>query len=309
MIAIGDDDNLYIQRGLFIYYVILKNCVTLPKATQSGSKRHLILFFKSTQLFFFNLSWRIINFIDFIIIGYLLGEKSAGFYYVAFSISIQPISLFISFLPGILFSNQTSQNLSLQDSSNKIKDLLFYLALISLPIFASFYFFSTEIITLLLGDQWKISSPMLKILSIAMFFKIISSQWTVIPLLKKEFVYMSKISIIYLVYFIVLFYGFTYAYNSIGSSIAILIFNISMLFLVPRNILFDKFLFKKLILLLFICFSIFYIVNILSRYFDVTGIYYLLINIFIASAFYLFITFLIFKSQVNRIFNILFKSI
>ena len=62
----------------------------------------------------YNLSWRLIFFLDFILIGILLGDKKAGLYFMAFNLSVQPLSLLVSYLPSVLFSSNIRDGLTIE---------------------------------------------------------------------------------------------------------------------------------------------------------------------------------------------------
>ena len=210
-----------------------------------------IFFSKSSQLIGYNVSWRIINFLDFILIGILLDDKKAGLYFMAFNLSVQPLNLFISYLPSVLFSSNIRDKMNQSETILRIQKTTLMLTFICTPLFIGLYFFSNDIVTFLFNENWSNTIPILKILSLAMIPRVLSSQWYLIPLVNSNYNYMSRISLIFLAVFVILFTSGTLFFDMKGAAISILLFYVMTISLSSNYLLFDNLYLKENIFLLF----------------------------------------------------------
>lgn len=207
-------------------------------------------FSKSLQLMGYNVSWRIINFLDFILIGILLDDKKAGLYFMAFNLSVQPLNLFISYLPSVLFSSNIRDKMNQSETILRIQKTTLMLTFICTPFFIGLYFFSNDIVTFLFNENWSNTTPILKMLSLAMIPRVLSSQWYLIPLVNSNYNYMSRISLIFLAVFLILFTSGTLFFDIKGAAISILIFYFLTIYLSLNYLIFENVYLKENITLL-----------------------------------------------------------
>ena len=91
---------------------------------------------------------------------------TTGFYYQAKKLVDFPINIFRAFGDNIVFPLLSRENDAYKFASTASL-LMKMILLISLPIFVILYFYSTEIVSIVLGKQWIQSSMMLNILSLS----------------------------------------------------------------------------------------------------------------------------------------------
>ena len=227
------------------------------------------LFFNSLKLVGYNLSWRLIFFLDFILIGILLGDKKAGLYFLAFNLSVQPLSLLVSYLPSVLFTSNIRDELTIEHTYLRVQKTTLFLILLSAPIFISLYFYADVIISVMFNNEWEGLGPLLQILSIAMIPRVLSSQWYLGALVQEKYSLMSKFSIYYLGLFLILFLSGTYFFDLKGAVFSILIFYCSTLFLSKESIFKNNPYIKEtflMILYAMLCFSLVKILFILTKF-------------------------------------------
>jgi O-antigen/teichoic acid export membrane protein len=216
--------------------------------------RTLLLY--SIKLTGFNLSWRLINYLDFILISYFLGDEKAGLYFMAFNLSVQALNIFLSFLPNIIFSSNIRDQLTMSQTNDRIQKTTLFLIISTAPIFFGLFVFSEQVIFYLFNEKWDGTIPLLKILSLAMIPRVLSSQWTLIPLIKSRYSYLSRVSFYYLVLFIFLICFGINTFDLNGGVFAILIFYLSTL-LLSKNYLLksNKYLTETILIIVYSFFS------------------------------------------------------
>lgn len=210
----------------------------------------------STKLTGFNLSWRLINYLDFILISYFLGDEKAGLYFMAFNLSVQAINIFISYLPDILFSSNIRDQLTMSQTNDRIQKTTLFLIISTTPIFFGLFIFSEQVIFYLFNEKWAGTIPLLKILSLSMIPRVLSSQWTLIPLIKSRYSYLSRVSFYYLILFILLLCIGINTFDLNGGVFAILIFYLSKLLLAKNYLLkSNKYLTETILIIVYSLFS------------------------------------------------------
>ena len=274
-----------------IEFIVIRNKTKINFRFSKNIARIKTLLLKSIDLAGYTLSWRIINFLDFILIGIIHGDKIAGLYFMAFSISVQAINLFVTYLPSIIFSSNIRDNLTLEATYSRIQRITLIITFFSSPIFFGIFFYSDSLINILFNSNWSEVSPLLKILSIAMIPRLISSQWYLGHLHQKKYKYMSRISIRYLFIFLILFIPGTYFFQVEGSVYAILIFYTSSLF-IAKDFLFIKnpYLIDTFISVV-IAFLSYYFLS--SKITFENELYKVIIGSFISTSIYLLVSFII----------------
>jgi len=111
---------------------------------------------------------------DNIVVGKLLGSTSLGIYQMAYKLSILPISEVSDVVSQVVFPVYTKIE---NDTKRLIKAFLkttIAISLGSLLVGGIIYFFSSEIILIVLGSQWISAAPVLKILSLYGILRAIS---------------------------------------------------------------------------------------------------------------------------------------
>lgn len=239
-------------------FFVLRFKTKLSFCFSKNYKRLKRLFYRSLKLMGFNLSWRYINYLDFILIGFFLGDQKAGLYFMAFNLSVQAINLFVSYLPSVLFSSNIRDDLVLDRVNLRTQKITVFLALVTSPIFFGIFFYANQIVSIIFNSNWLGVSPLLQILSLAMIPRVLSSQWYLALLKQKNYNLMTKLSICYFILFIALFIMGIYFFDLIGAVYAILIFYVSNILLAKQYLFSNNPYLKDTILILiigFICFS------------------------------------------------------
>lgn len=112
---------------------------------------------------------------DDIVIGRILGSTSLGLYDMAYRFSLVPLSDVSDVISSVTFPVY----MKISEDSKRLRraflKTLFGVILITLPISLMIFFFSKEIITLILGEKWLLAVPVLKILGIFGFVRAVSS--------------------------------------------------------------------------------------------------------------------------------------
>lgn len=263
-----------------------------------------ILILSSINLTGYNLSWRSINYLDFVILSFFLGDKKAGLYFMAFNLSVQPLNIFVSYIPGILFSSNIRDELNFQETNERVQKTTLILIFLTAPIFFGQFFFSEKIIDYLFNIQWQETSDLLKILSIAMIPRVLSSQWAFIPLVQSRYLYLSKLSFYYLILFLLLFIVGTYYFELYGGVLAILIFYCLTIYM-SKNYLIksNKYLLETILIILygFISFLLFYDLKIFEN--DLTNFFSIISLSLIFYFFTIFITCNKTRKMINQLSN------
>lgn len=227
-----------------VEFIILRARTKLNFQISKSFQKNKFFIIKSSELLIHNLAWRIINYVDFIIIGYLLGKSKSGIYFMAFGLSVQVMNLLTSYMPGLFFSSNIRDQFTIQDLNLRMQKLILFLIIISSPIIFIIFFYAEYLIGILFENNWNDMIPILKILILSIIPKILSSQWIQQYFLKNNFKKISKISSIYAIIFILFVSIGTYYFDIYGTSYAILAFNICTIFLVHK-IIFQKNIYLK----------------------------------------------------------------
>lgn len=109
--------------------------------------------------------------LDNVLIGWMWGPQSLGFYSRAYSLLLLPIGQFISPLSGVVFPVLSR----LQNEPEQYKDyylgVVKVLAYVTMPCIALMFIFSNELILVFLGDQWIESARIFKVLAFTAFLQ------------------------------------------------------------------------------------------------------------------------------------------
>jgi len=134
-------------------------------------------------------------------------------------------------MPSVLFSSNIREKLNLKNTYLRVQKVTLLLTLIGIPFYILLYFYSDLLTSLILDKNWNGVIPILKILCLAMIPRIISSQWYLSFLTQKKYRELSKISILYLISFALIFTVGTYTFGVEGSAYSILIFYLTTIVL------------------------------------------------------------------------------
>lgn len=213
-----------IVLAAFLRYIVLNHYASLSLKIKFVFRRLKYLLVDSTWGLFHMLFQRIINQMDYLIIGYLYEQVILGIYYMAFSLSVQAISLIALNIPPVLYP---SLNL-IRNDSNSQKEYIIktssVIAFFAVP-FASWQFAISEpLVKLLLSDKWLPTIPLIEILSIGMAFRSGTWLWSVPYKLVGKFSLLSKISFLSLLFLICLLLPLTYSFGAVGTAIGVSIF-------------------------------------------------------------------------------------
>lgn len=232
-------------------FIILRNKTKLSLKISKNYPLMKSLFIESSYLLGYNLSWRFINFLDFILIGILLDSKRAGLYFMAFNLSVQFMNLFISYMPSVLFSSSIREKLTLKNTYLRVQKVTLFLTLITIPFYIMLYFYSDFLISLALDQNWSGVIPILQILCLAMIPRVIFSQWYLSFLTQKKYRELSILSLRYLISFLLIFTLGTHIFGLQGSAYSILIFYLSTVVLSKEYMFNNNPYLKEILILIF----------------------------------------------------------
>ena len=235
----------------FVEFIILRYKTNSSFKFSKSVIKISALAFNSIKLTGFNVSWRLINYLDFVLIPYFLGDEKAGLYFMAFNLSVQALNIFVSYLPGILFSSNIRDQITMSQTNSRIQKTTLFLIIFTSPIFLGLFFFSEEVIFYMLNEKWAGAAPILEILSLAMIPRVLSSQWVLIPMIQSRYSYLSKISFYYLILFTILFFAGINTFDLYGGACAILLFYVSTILLSKNYFLkSNKYLFETCLIII-----------------------------------------------------------
>jgi O-antigen/teichoic acid export membrane protein len=217
----------------FVYpflVVSILNCTYLYYKTgiQFSFKIYLrkwkILFNDSLYGFYFALASRTSFQIDYIILGFFATQAEVGLYFMAFTIAVQAIGLLAANLPSVIFPTLNKVKLTDNELGAKLYTLIIILSIFG-AILTSWQFFCAEyIVHLFLDKKWYSIINLVQILSIGMFFRIVSSQWVVPLKLKGKFNELARISVVSLVIMVLILLPLSYLYKAVGIAYGVSIY-------------------------------------------------------------------------------------
>lgn len=279
----------------FFEFLFLRFYTRIKFNFSRSYQRFKFLFLSGMKLIIHNFSWRVINSFDFFIIGYILDDIKAGLYYMAFSLAVQPISILMSYLPGLLHSSNSRDNLSLNSVIRRSNLLSFYLVFFSAPLFIYVYFYSDLLVSFFLGVKWVESIGILKILSISMIPRVFTSQWHLKYLHLGQFNYLSKVSFLLLILNIIVFCFLTFYFDLVGASIATGVFYFFVTFFDLKNFYLRNKYFTSVVKSISLSLLIFSLLRIVNEYLSFSFTVVLLMSI-LGFIFYFYLSILIDKN-------------
>lgn len=102
---------------------------------------------------------------DNVAVGRLLGSASLGIYQLAYKISYLPISEISDVVNRVIFPVYTRIESDRLRLVNAFKRTTFLISILVIPISLFIFLFSSQIVSLLLGEKWIQAVPVLKVLS------------------------------------------------------------------------------------------------------------------------------------------------
>lgn len=117
--------------------------------------------------------------LDYLIIGLLLLKEQLGIYFLAFTIAVQSFGLLISNLPTVSFPILSKDFASLSDLRDRFVSLVGFLAIVGAGVVSLQYLTLPLLIETFLEPKWQEVAPLAQLLTIAMFVRILGSQWPI----------------------------------------------------------------------------------------------------------------------------------
>lgn len=124
---------------------------------------------------------------DDAVVGRIMGASSLGLYQVAYKISSLPISEVADVIARVTFPVYMKISKDKKRFRNAFYKTIFVVSVLVIPFGLVIFFFSREIILVILGDKWLEAVPVLKVLSIyGVIRAIINPSLTVFLAVKKQ---------------------------------------------------------------------------------------------------------------------------
>lgn len=160
--------------------------------------------------------------IDSIIIGKFLGQQILGHYSRAYQLMAYPANMFGTVVSKVFFPTLAKIQKDRKELAKSHFIVLSQISLIFLPASFSLYFFSGDIVHILLGEKWIQSIPIFEILSFGIYFRvaykingvIARATGHVYKLVFAQFIYAAAISLSCI-------YGYEYGINAVASLIVL----------------------------------------------------------------------------------------
>ncbi|PIY94773.1 MAG: hypothetical protein COY68_01300 [Candidatus Levybacteria bacterium CG_4_10_14_0_8_um_filter_35_23] len=160
---------------------------------------------------------------DNIVVGKVLGSTSLGVYQMAYKLSILPISEVSDVVSQVVFPVFTKIEI---DTKRLIKAFLKTTVVISLGsvvVGGIIYFFSSEIILIILGNQWISASPVVKILSLYGILRAISGPASALFLAKGKQSYVTYMVFVRFIVLAATIYPLVLVFGMIGAGYSALL--------------------------------------------------------------------------------------
>lgn len=157
---------------------------------------------------------------DDIIVGKLLGQASLGIYQQAYKISTLPISEIADVANKVTFPIYTRISDDLGRLKSAFKKTSLVIGILVIPFGLAIYFFSSQFVSIILGDKWLAAVDVLKVLTIyAVFRAVVSPSISVYLALKRQDL-VSKVAFIGLLGLFISIIPLTKRFGIIGAGIS-----------------------------------------------------------------------------------------
>jgi len=134
---------------------------------------------------------------DYYVVSTMLGTKALGYYSQGYKIMKMPTTLIGNIINNMSFASLSKFNEDNEKLSKAFIYMSFILALFSFPIFIICFFYSNEIVLLLLGEKWMPTASVLKIFSLGIFLRMSYKIPGTILRAKSQFSLTAKLQILY----------------------------------------------------------------------------------------------------------------
>ncbi|MBU1084793.1 MAG: lipopolysaccharide biosynthesis protein [Candidatus Beckwithbacteria bacterium] len=160
---------------------------------------------------------------DDMVVGKLLGDSSLGYYQVAYKISTLPITEVCDIFGRVSFPIYTK----IREDKKRLRQAFFktlaVIAGLTIPFGLILFLFASPIIKILLGDQWLVITPLLKVLSIFGIVRAISGSSSSLLLALKKQRAVSIVTLVSLIGMALSVIPLTLTYGLIGTSFSALL--------------------------------------------------------------------------------------
>ncbi|MFD0700107.1 lipopolysaccharide biosynthesis protein [Myroides pelagicus] len=164
---------------VFVFNFYFSNELHCVNRYMPNNKDMKASFYKIKDYVFTNLGFDVLNFfsrnLDSILIGKFLGVSNLALYDKSYRLVLYPVANLQQVVGRVLHPVLSSYSSNLPLILSNYKKVLYHLGTIGASIMVFIYFSSTEIITIMYGEQWLDSIPIFRILSLTIWFQIIQS--------------------------------------------------------------------------------------------------------------------------------------
>lgn len=119
--------------------------------------------------------WFVYNKADMIIVGRMLGLEKAGVYNVACDVASMPMAKINSVMNEVAFSAFSKSSDDKDAAANYLTKALRLMGAIAFPIFYGISAVSHEMVSVVLGEKWIASAPIISILCLILPFRMLNS--------------------------------------------------------------------------------------------------------------------------------------
>lgn len=160
---------------------------------------------------------------DNVVVGKILGNTSLGLYDMAYRISLLPITEVGEVIAKVMFPVFTK----FSEDKNRLKKAYLkatsFIVLLTLPIGIILFSFPTEIIAILLGDQWLDAASVLQVLAIFGVIRAITNPCGAVFLSVKKQEYITLITFVGAITMLAAIIPLVNAYGLLGAGIAAIV--------------------------------------------------------------------------------------
>ena len=217
----------------FLYFLIIHNSSNVNYSFNFNLNRWRFLFYNSIWSYLFNLFGTLIRQVDYLILGLFVSKSIVGIYSIAYSFSIQSISLLTNSLNPVLFPTlmQIPQH-NIREIKKVLIKIFITFCFLGMPFAMWQVVVAKPLVYLLLEPEWYESISLIQILSIGIAFHVSASLWPTALKLQSKFKIQAKYEFFNLIFFVCLAFPFTYFYGVFGIACSVTLSKIiSTLFL------------------------------------------------------------------------------
>jgi lipopolysaccharide exporter len=161
--------------------------------------------------------------LDSILVGRILGTYSLGLYQMAYKISVNPLMELSDVISRVTFPVYVKISGDKLRARAAFLKSLFVIFIIALPLGLVGFYFSEQLISLVLGKKWIAVVPIFKILIVFGVIRTISGYAAALFIGFKKQQYVTWVTLVSLLGMAIFIYPLILKYNVIGASLAALI--------------------------------------------------------------------------------------